>query len=254
MSGWFTVEQLDEDSWAISEYRHWEETHCYLLTGKEKALLLDTGLGVGDLRWEVEQLAGLPVQVLTTHAHWDHIGGHRQFSDIWVHEKERSWLSGKFPIPLGVVKKNLICRGCEFPVEFAPDSYELYQGGARGTVTDGTVLDLGGRKLEVLHTPGHSPGHICLWEKERGWLFSGDLLYLGSLDAFYPTTDPEAFARSVEQVSRLPIKRILPGHHSLDVPATLAGQVRDAFAELRKEGRLCQGAGLFEFGDFQLHL
>ncbi len=73
---WFTVERVDADTYAVSEYRHWEEPHCYLLLGRERAALIDTGLGVGDIRAVVERLTDLPVTVLTTHVHWDHIGGH----------------------------------------------------------------------------------------------------------------------------------------------------------------------------------
>lgn len=254
MSGWFTVEQVAKDSWVISEYKHWEETHCYLLAGEKRALLLDTGLGVGDLRRVVEQLTDLTVTVLTTHVHWDHIGGHGEFEHIWVYKNEAQYLSGHFPLPLETVKRNLTCHPCEFPKEFDLDRYKIYSGGAERTVSDGEVIDLGGRSLEVLHTPGHAPGHICLWEKEHGWLFSGDLLYLGCLDAFYPSTDPVAFYHSVEKVAELNSKRIWPGHHSLKVPRDLPQRVADGFASLEREGRLYQGAGIFSFQDFQIHL
>lgn len=254
MRDWFTVEQIAQDTWVISEYRHWEETHCYLICGEEKALLLDTGLGVGEIRREVERLTSLPVEVLTTHAHWDHIGGHGQFERILVHPLEEAWISGHFPIPLEVVKRNLTSQPCTFPEGFDIAHYRLYDGGAAGTVTDGDLIDLGGRVLEVLHTPGHSPGHICLYEKERGWLFAGDLLYLGCLYAFYPTTDPGAFAASVDRVAELPLQRIWPGHHSLDVPDDFASQVREGFHSLKREGKLCQGAGIFDFGNFQIQI
>ena len=68
MKNWFTIEQLYPDTFMISEWRHWEETHCYLLLGKERALLIDTGLGVGDLRAQVEQLTDLPVYALSDEA------------------------------------------------------------------------------------------------------------------------------------------------------------------------------------------
>lgn len=254
MRGWFSVEQIGDKSWVISEYRHWEETHCYLLAGEKKALLLDTGLGVGNIRAEVERLTELPVEVLTTHTHWDHIGGHSLFDRILVHPLEREWISGSFPMPLEAVKRNFMSQPCDRPEGFDIEDYCLYEGGAMGVVEDGTVIDLGGRALEVLHTPGHSPGHICLYEREKGWLFSGDLLYLGCLYAFYPTTDPVAFASSVERVAALPIQRIWPGHHSLEVPADLALRVRDGFRELKEAGKLFQGAGRFSFEGFQLHI
>lgn len=48
MNNWFTIEEIDSKTYAISEYKHWEETHCYLLIGKDKSLLIDSGLGVGN--------------------------------------------------------------------------------------------------------------------------------------------------------------------------------------------------------------
>ena len=254
MSDWFSVEQIGCRSWVISEYRHWEETHCYLLCGGERALLLDTGLGIRNIRHEVEKLTDLPVEVLATHAHWDHIGGHGLFERILVHPAEVDWISGKFPIPLEVVKRNISSGRCDLPEDFDLSKYSIYCGGATGTVAEGHEIDLGGRVLEVLHTPGHSPGHICLYEKEKGWLFSGDLLYRGCLYAFYPTTDPVAFADSVERISELPIQRVWPGHHSLDVPMELLFQVREAFRALKAEGNLFQGAGMFDFHDFQIQI
>ena len=86
MNGWFTVEKIDAQTFAISEYRHWEETHCYLLCGQDKSVLIDTGLGVSNIKRIVDSLTTLPVTVLTTHVHWDHIGGHGFFDRIAVHE------------------------------------------------------------------------------------------------------------------------------------------------------------------------
>lgn len=85
MTDWFTTEAIDNDTFVISEYKHWEETHCYLLIGTESALLIDTGLGVSDIKDVVGRYTSLPVIVATTHVHWDHIGGHGLFDDIAVH-------------------------------------------------------------------------------------------------------------------------------------------------------------------------
>lgn len=89
MNNWFTVEQIDFQTFVISEYNHWEETHCYLLCGEESAVLIDTGLGVSNIRKIVGSLTELPVMAVTTHVHWDHIGGHRYFHNIAVHEAAR---------------------------------------------------------------------------------------------------------------------------------------------------------------------
>ena len=85
MDNWFTIEQIDRDTFSISEYKHWEETHCYLLCGEKYAILIDTGLGVSNIRKIVDSLTKLPVMTVTTHVHWDHIGGHKYFDNIAVH-------------------------------------------------------------------------------------------------------------------------------------------------------------------------
>lgn len=77
MNPWFTIDRIEKDTFIISEYRHWEETHCYLLNGEERTLLIDTGLGICDIAPEVAALATGPVTAVATHIHWDHIGGHR---------------------------------------------------------------------------------------------------------------------------------------------------------------------------------
>jgi len=254
MDGWFTVERLDGDTFALSEYRHWEETHCYLLCGAEKAVLIDTGLGVSNIKEVVDTLTSLPVTAVTTHAHWDHIGGHRYFETIAVHEAERDWLAAEFPLPLRVVKENLMRGPCDFPEGFHAEDYEVFHGLPEIILRDGDSLDLGNRKLAVVHTPGHSPGHCCFYEPDRQYLYSGDLIYKGCLDAFYPTTDPRLFYSSVKKVGGLDIARVLPGHHRLDIPVSLIGRIEAGFAGLSKSGKLEQGGGIFNFGDFQIHI
>lgn len=254
LENWFTVERLDAETYAISEYRHWEQTHCYVLLGSERALLIDTGLGVSDISEAVRKLTALPVTVATTHVHWDHIGGHRHFNNILVYEAEEPWLHGRFPLPREAVLRNLLKEPCSFPDSFDAGEYEIYQGAPSGILRDGDELRLGGRRFQVLHTPGHSPGHICFYEPERQYLFSGDLAYAGVLDMFYPTTDPKLFRESVERVRKLPVRRVFPGHHSLNVRPELLQEIGDAFSGLASEGHLHWGAGVFDFGNFALHL
>ncbi len=254
MSGWFTVEQLQSDTFTISEYLHWEQTHSYLLLGAERALLLDTGLGVADIGAVVRELTGLPVTAATTHVHWDHIGGHRHFHTIAVHQAERDWLDGRFPLPPQVVRQNLTAKPCAFPEGFDPEGYQVFQGPPQIVFQDGHSFELGGRTVTAIHTPGHSPGHCCFYEPERRWLWSGDLVYEGCLDAFYPTTDPRQFLSSIQRIGRLEIDRVLPGHHRLDIPAGLIGEIEAGLSGLERAGKLEQGGGIFDFGAFQIHI
>ena len=254
MNDWFTVEKIAEDTFAISEYKHWEEAHCYLLCGRDKALLIDTGLGVSDLGTIIKELTALPVMVATTHVHWDHIGGHKYFSNIAVHEAETSWINGSFPIPLQVVKNNLTLKPCAFPEGFTLDDYNIYQGKPDRIMHDGDQIDLGDRIINVIHTPGHSPGHCCFYESEREELYSGDLIYKGCLDAFYPSTDPMQLWQSVKKIQKLKIRRVLPGHHTIPVSPDIIDKVADAFQSIHDSGELSQGKGIFDFGEFQIHI
>ena len=196
---WFTVERVDSETFVLSEYGHWEQPHSYLLLGQDRALLIDTGLGVADLRAAVTALTKLPVRAALTHAHWDHMGALAAFPEFALHEAEAPWLTDGFPLPAAAVRAQLTREPCVFPEGFSPETYQVFQGPPARRLREGDRLELGGRTLQVLHTPGHSPGHVCYYEPERGYLFSGDLIYGGCLDAFYPSTDPEAFRNSVER-------------------------------------------------------
>ena len=136
MTPWFTVERIDDATFALSEYRHWEETHSYLLLGRDRALLLDTGLGVGDLRREVEALTDRPVTVALTHVHWDHIGGCGQFAAPAVHAAEADWLR-HFPLPEAAVRRQLCAKAPLFPAGFSPENYRVFSG-EQGRILCGT--------------------------------------------------------------------------------------------------------------------
>ncbi len=115
MNEWFTIGKIDNTTFSISEYKHWEQTHSYLLIGEKKALLIDTGLGVSNIKNVVLSITNKPIQAVTTHVHWDHIGGHKNFDNIAVYEEEKKWLESKFPISLQAVKSNLMKEYCSFP-------------------------------------------------------------------------------------------------------------------------------------------
>jgi len=253
MKNWFTVDQLDNDSYIISEYKHWEETHCYLLSGSKRSLLIDTGLGICDISEEIAKLTDKPVTAIATHIHWDHIGGHRCFPDFYARAEELDWLNGKFPLSPKTVRE-MVADRCELPQDFRLDKYRIFQGNPAKILTDDEEIDLGGRIVKTLHTPGHSPGHMCFWEKERGYLFTGDLVYKDTLFAYYPSTDPEAYLSSLEKISLLPALRIFPAHHSLDISPDIITHMRDSLRQLKKDGKLCHGSGIFDYGDWKIWL
>lgn len=253
MADWFTIDKVDDATYCISEYRHWEETHCYLLVGSERSLLIDTGLGVANIRDEVARLTDKPVTAIATHIHWDHIGGLSYFPDFYAHPAEAEWLNGAFPLPMEAVQR-MVMDCCDLPDDFDMASYRIFQGSPTRLLADHNMIDIGGRQIEVLHTPGHSPGHLCFWEKERGYLFTGDLVYKGTLFAYYPSTDPAAYLASLEKVAAFPAEKVFPAHHSLNIQPEIIIRMRDAFRQLQAQGHLHHGSGTFDYGDWSVWL
>ena len=116
------------------------------------------------------------------------------------------------------------------------------------------TIELGGRTIQVLHTPGHSPGHMCFFEKDKGYLYTGDLIYIGELFAYYPSTDPIAYMNSIKKLLPLPVKKILPAHHNLNVPVSIIKDMDKAFTDLYKKGKLKHGSGTFSYSNFGIKL
>lgn len=253
MNDWFTINEIDKDTYVISEYRHWEETHCYLLNGTKRSLLIDTGLGICNISEVISELTDKPVTAIATHIHWDHIGGHKYYPDFYAHEAELDWLNGGFPQPLETIKEYVVDR-CELPTDFQINEYKFFQGKPTKILHGGEHIDLGGRMVAVIHTPGHAPGHMCFWEANTGYLFTGDLVYKDTLIAWFPSTDPKAYLKSLETVSELPAKRVFPAHHSLDIQPELLTRMRKAFRELKANGKLHHGSGTFDYGDWSVWL
>ena len=253
MSDWFTIDKIDSETTIISEYRHWEEPHCYLLNGSERSLMIDTGLGICNIYEAVQKLTDKPIAAVATDILWDLIGGHRCFPDFYAHQAELDWLNGKFPLSADTVRA-MVADRCDLPDGFDVSTYEMFQGTPTKVIDNGDIIDLGGREIEVLHTPGHSPGHLCFWEKERGYLFTGDLVYKDVLFAYYPSTDPEAYLASLERIAALSAKRVFPAHHSLDIQPEIILRMRDTFRQLKAAGKLHHGSGTLDYGDWGVWL
>ncbi len=133
-------------------------------------------------------------------------------------------------------------------------TYSFFQGTPARILQDGDTIDLGGRVITALHTPGHSPGHLCFWEAERGYLFTGDLVYKDTLFAYYPSTDPQAYLASLDRIAALPVEKVFPAHHSLDIQPEILIRMKDAFRNIKSEGKLHHGAGTFDYGDWAVWL
>lgn len=253
---WFTIHQIDQNTYAISEYGHWEKVHSFLLLGKEKAVLIDTGLGIDNIKKITDQITKLPIEVITTHVHADHIGSHSEFEKIFVHDDDKDWLvNGIKGLSLEQIRKD-ISRDITLPTpkSFNPDTYQPYQGEPTGLLNDGDIIDLETRRLIVYHTPGHSPGHICLFDETNGYLFTGDLLYDETpIYAFYPSTNPVQLVNSLERISEIPnVSMIYGSHNTLGLNPTILDEVKIAVNFLRRNKLTKFGTGVHKFNGFSV--
>jgi len=253
---WFTVNQIDNTTFAISEYGHWEQVHSYLLIGEEKAALIDTGLGIDNIKRITDQLTNLPIIVLTTHVHWDHIGSHGEFKNIYVHKDEEDWLvNGIKKLSIEQIRKD-VSRDITIPTPetFNPDTYKPFQGNPTGLLNDGDEIEIGNRKLTIYHTPGHSPGHISILDNSKGYLFTGDLLYDGTpVYAFFPTTNPVDLTQSLKKISNIPnVTKIYGGHNTIGLDASLLYEVGKAVEELKEKNQVRFGTGIHKFKGFSV--
>lgn len=230
--------------------------HSFLLIGTERAALIDTGLGIDSIKRVTGQLTDLPIIVITTHVHVDHIGCHAEFENIYVHEADADWLmNGIQGLPIEQIRKDIgrdITRST--PASFNPATYTPFQGQPTGLLVDGDVIDLGNRALTIYHTPGHSPGHITVFDRLNGYLFTGDLLYDETpVYAFYPSTNPVDLVNSLERISAIPsVVKVFGAHNTLGLDVAILEEVKYAVRSLRERGLVEHGTGTHEFKGFSV--
>lgn len=256
---WFEVYEVEPDIWAIYEPFQWQEVISYLIVGTESAVQFDTGNGIGNIKFIVDQLTDKPVRVLNSHSHFDHIGGNYQFDEI---------LSVSTPFSLsrteGIrsdevsleVSPEALCKG--LPKGVTREDHQIRPYSISQTIEDGDVLDIGGRKLEVLHVPGHTDDAIGLLDRDAGFLWSGDSFYEGPIWLFFPETDLVAYQESVAKIASLApnLTAVFPGHNTPKADPALLVQLRDKLDQVL-EGLIepvssSDGNVEFRFGGFSL--
>ena len=201
---WFEVYLVADGVYAIYEPGQFEEVMSFLILGEERALLFDTGLGIGDIRRVVDGLTDLDVVVLNSHTHYDHIGGNHQFETIYgrdtAYTVARS--AGSSPDAVaGFLKEGWVWKA--LPAGFDAEQYRSRPFTISRIVGDGDTIELGGRTLEVLDTPGHAPDSICLLDRDNRLLFTGDTFYLAPLYTHLEGSDYDAYAASAARLASL---------------------------------------------------
>ena len=168
-SNWFSFKEIEKNVWVIDDHK---AVNVYLIIGKDSSLVVDTGIGSADLHSLISKLTDKPLIVVNTHGHSDHAGGNYQFAKVYVHPQDS--LNARIcnlPENRLSAAKNML-RG------ESPSKDDMFSGTPIHTklvsVHEGHLFNLGGRMIQVIETPGHTPGSICLLDMKNKLLFSGD--------------------------------------------------------------------------------
>jgi glyoxylase-like metal-dependent hydrolase (beta-lactamase superfamily II) len=264
---WYEVYKVAADTYAIYEPHQSEETISYLILGEKQALLFDTGMGMSYLKRLLAelpqpgiQIIRAPTIVLNSHTHNDHVGGNWQFDTVFSMDSDfsRQNAQGSVADAQAEIAPGEICG--ELPKNFDASSYRTQPWKITKYIHDGDRIDLGGRSIEILSTPGHTPDAITLFDRTNGLLFTGDTYYPAPIWLYRPETDMDAYARSIARLAALaPQVKVVLGAHNIPVarPSVLPALVI-AFADLRAGKASCKpdrpGTQLCTVGDFQFLL
>ena len=227
---WFERKTIDDAITLLWEPHVVPLMRCNIwhLRGRDRNLIVDTGMGVGSLTAEMQDLLDKPVTAVATHGHGDHMGGHHEFADCCAHRLEAPLLEEPElqsldphtfwgPEAIAGLEASGYQMRDPYLVTALPPGMTLEgfrQKGAKVSrlIDEGDVVSTGDRRFEVLHLPGHSPGSIGLWEAATGTLFSGDALYDGPLLDTLPESDIPTYVRTIERLMAMPVSVVHAGH------------------------------------------
>lgn len=240
---YFAIERLGDGVTLITEtgVRPWLKCNIWHVRGRDRDLVIDTGMGLTPLKAEILKLGDRPLTAIVTHTHFDHCAGLHEFEDRQGHVAEAAFMERDD-------RDNMVSSGGWAAAElidprvypdFDPTTYMVRAAPLTGFLDEGDVVDLGDRHFNVLHLPGHSPGSIGLWEEATGVLFSGDALYDGPMLDDLPESDPAVLRATHERLRRL-APRVTHGGH-------FASFGRDRLMELTAE-YLAGGLRVDDFG------
>lgn len=215
---WFEVYKVAPSVFAIYEPKQAEETISYLIVGHKQAVLFDTGMGIDNIRSVVSRLTSRPVVVLNSHTHDDHVGDNWRFSFVYGMDTAftRANAKGSREDAQAEIAPDQICG--DLPKTFNPKTYATKPWHISLFVHDGFKINLGGRTLEIISTPGHTPDAISLIDRENGLLFTGDTYYPAPIWLYRPETDLDAYVASVKRLAALATQvKLVLGAHNIPV-------------------------------------
>lgn len=266
--------QFNEISEGLYRITSPENVFMDLFVGSDKALLFDTGYGIGDLKTEIKKITELPLIIVNSHGHLDHTNGNYRFSeDIYIHEKDielcklHNGLEWRKKALDGAKNtENFITHEVTniLPEDFNEEKFINQGTGNLVTIKDGDVFDLGNMNLLVIEFPGHTAGSIGLLLEEKGILYVGD-----AMNPFVWLFGDEAekleiYIRSLYKAKSMDFESMYFGHMPMSAGKIILDDFIDcaeniefekgipfnAFGSPEPVGRICsrKGYGPMEFG------
>ena len=212
---WYRIRpQSDGVTW-IDEPHILEFYRCNVwhVRGRDRDMLVDSGMGVVSLRDWVPLVTERPLDAVASHTHFDHIGTHHEFPCRLCHAAEAHLLAA--PTRENTFADTYVTDAIFTqlpPAPYMAATYAVKSAPATRILHDHDVIDLGDRQFEVIHTPGHSPGGIALWESATGILFSGDIVYDGALIEGTSAQEQTDYHASMTRLYDLPVRVVHGGH------------------------------------------
>jgi glyoxylase-like metal-dependent hydrolase (beta-lactamase superfamily II) len=252
------VYRVDPGVYAIYEPHQWQEVISWLIVGSRQALPVDTGMGIQDIRAVATSLTKLPIEVLNSHTHHDHVGDNREFANVLGIDDpftRHNQAGYSHTDVAGEVAADSFCGARATAIDTA--TYRVRPFHITTFLHDGSRIELGDRTLEVLRIPGHAPDAIALLERARGLLFTGDTFYEGPIYVFGKGADPAAFTRSTAQLAALVpgLRKVLASHNVPVSKPEMLVKLRDAAAAVSRgtvTGTRDGNLATYAFGRFSL--
>ena len=220
---YFVVQPIDASTFAIGEPRYYQGNYSYLILGTARAILFDAGTGTHDIVPVVRSLTALPVTVIPSHLHFDHVGAPGRFDQTALLD---------LPSLRGRVHDSRLTLGRYEFLGFI-DRLNAPTFRVDKWLTPDSVIDLGDRSLRIWSTPGHTPDSVSLYDAQRRQLFVGDFMYPGHLYAFIPGASRSAYLASTRRLlANIGPATLIFTAHMADPPAPVSAPVLE-FADLK---------------------
>ncbi len=262
---WFKVYAVGENVYAIAEPYNFQEVISYLILGSESALLFDSGMGLDSISAVVKELTILPVTVINSHTHYDHVGGNHEFDRVLAMQTDYTLDWSKNGWSHQQVKQEVASDA--FCLSRLPNTdtsgYYIKPFIISEFIEEGNIIDLGNRKIEVIAVPGHTPDAVALLDRKAGYLWTGDTFYEAAIWLFFEGTDLQAYEQSIAKLANLTddLTKVFPAHNKPIAEPVRLIELKNAFAEIKngsKEGHEQSNSGhpedvnavVFEFEHF----